>query len=524
MKNTGQNNIQQRDSSTESIWQRNIEPYHTDFKGTDKVYDTLIIGAGITGITTALMLQQSGQHCIIVEAGNIGFGTTGGTSAHLNTFFDATYPEIESDFGEAAAKTVAAGGKEAIATIRSFIDQLNIDCDFEYKQAWLFSENEKETEQLQEILEAAKRAGISVENTEDNSLPIPFQAAVRFEEQGQFHPLKYISGLFTEFIRLGGGFAEHNRIRKTSFEEGIYTAKSDSIRIQAKNMVYATHIPPGVNLLSFRNAPYRSYVLGVRLKDENYPKGLAYDMQEPYHYFRTHIIDGKKYLIVGGEDHKTGHENPLNVFANLKNYVSQYYNVESVDFQWSAQYYVPVDGLPYIGEMPGTDPKTFVATGFNGNGMIYGTLSGKIISDLILEKNNDYVAIFNPSRLKPVAGFTEFIKETADVAWHFIADRFTPDELKTLKALKPGQGKVVNLDGKRVAIYKNDAGTITALNPTCTHAGCIVQFNEAEKSWDCPCHGGRYDISGKVLTGPTTKNLDAVTINQMTKGGDKRNL
>ena len=505
-----------RDSSSVSPWQ-NISVNTSNGLITapfdaGKIYDCLIIGAGITGLSTALQLQRAGQTCIIAEAQQPGFGTTGGTSAHLNTLFDASYADVEKDFGKESAKLLAQAGKEALNIIEGFVEDLDIDCDLEFKSAWLFAENEKESKQLKEILEAAKRAGIEVEADDKSIVPVPFDSVIRFEEQGQFHPLKYIRGLLAGFIELGGILLNNTRIRESNLEDGIHTAISNDLTIQAKCLVYATHIPPGVNLMSFRNAPYRSYVLGLKLKDENYPEGLAYDLQEPYHYFRTHVIAGQKYLIVGGEDHKTGHEDPERAFQNLKDYANRYYEVESVAYQWSAQYYVPVDGLPYIGQLPGAAEGIYVATGFNGNGMMYGTLSGKIIADLILGNENEYASLFNPSRLKPVAGFTDFVIENADVAWHFITDRFSSVEVQVLNDLKIGEGILAKFQGKQLAIYKDDLGRITALNPTCTHAGCIVQFNAAERSWDCPCHGGRYDVSGKVLTGPPTKGLDAVLI------------
>lgn len=505
-----------RDGASKSLWQE-----ATGFNGlkqagsvmeSGKIYDCLIVGAGITGITTALMLQGSGLSCVIAEAQEPGFGTTGGTSSHLNTFFDATYPEVESDFGEESAKLLARGGKEAFNRIEGFVTALKIDCELEAKSAWLYAENEKESKQLQQILEASKRAGVAVEAADENVVPLPFDSVIRFQGQGQFHPLKYIHGLLEEFVKLGGVLLNHTPIRESSFDDGIHTSKSDSTAIRANKLFYATHIPPGINLMSLRNAPYRSYVLGLKLKDENYPHGLAYDMQEPYHYFRTHMIEGQPYLIVGGEDHKTGHGDPELAFQQLEDYVRQYFEVESIPYRWSAQYYVPVDGLPYIGQLPGAAAGTYIATGFNGNGMMFGTLSAKIITDLILENENEYASLFSPSRMKPVAGFTEFVKENADVAWHFIADRFSAAQLRTLSDLPSGEGKLVDFEGKKLAIYKDESGKVTALNPICTHAGCTVKFNAAEQSWDCPCHGGRFDLLGKVLNGPPAKDLETVMI------------
>ncbi|WGQ10664.1 FAD-dependent oxidoreductase [Pedobacter gandavensis] len=357
-----------------------------------------------------------------------------------------------------------------------------------------------------------QKSGLSVEAAKENLVPVPFDSAICFSGQGQFHPLRYINALLSEFIKLGGVLLPDTMINENSFENQVYTLATIKGPIRAKKLIYATHIPPGLGLMNFRNAPYRSYVLGVRLKNQNYPEGLAYDMQEPYHYFRTQEIDGQPYLIVGGQDHKTGHGDPEQAFKSLEDYVRQYYELESVDYRWSSQYYVPVDGLPYIGQFPGADKGTYMATGFNGNGMMFGTLSAKIICDLILEKENPYAHLFDPSRSKPVAGFKEFVKENADVAWHFFADRLSPVQLKSLADLKSGEGKLVDFDGKKLAVYKDELGKVTALNPRCTHAGCIVQFNAAEISWDCPCHGGRFDISGKVITGPPTIDLETLIV------------
>ncbi len=502
-----------RDGYCESLWQSEIGNFDiTEVPDNNTVCDTLIVGAGITGITTALMLQRAGQHCIIAEASVAGFGTTGGTSAHLNTFFDATYPELESDFGEDNSKLVAESGKEAMSTIRSLIDEYAIDCDFESKPGYLFSENAKETKQLMEILEASQRAGIEVAEVGDNGVPVAFDKVLCFTEQGQFHPVKYINALAVEYLKLGGVMIEGTFVKDAAYENDTYTVQAGNYTIIAKNLVYATHIPPGINLMNFTCAPYRSYVLGVKLKDNAYPKALIYDMQEPYHYFRTHQIQGEQYLVVGGEDHKTGHDDPEKVFENLENYVRQYFNVASIDFKWSSQYYIPADGLPYIGLLPMSQGRTYAATGFNGNGMMFGTLSGKIISDQILGIDNKYSTLFSPSRIKPIAGFTDFVKENADVAWHFIADRFSAEELDGLIGLGFGEGVVKEINGRKAAIYKDEYGEITALSPTCTHAGCTVKFNPEEKSWDCPCHGGRFDVHGKVISGPPRKDLKQIEV------------
>ncbi|WP_412465952.1 FAD-dependent oxidoreductase [Pedobacter sp. KLB.chiD] len=511
-----------RDGANSSIWQAtSIDGVATNHSDHEETYDALIIGGGITGITTALLLQKQGKRCILTEARNLGFGTTGGTTAHLNTFLDTTYPEIDSNFSKEISSLMADGTKEMIEMIRTNIDQLKIAADFEFKMAYLFSENEKETTELQSILESSQAAGVTVSEADQNGVPIPFKRVLCFKNQAQFHPLKYILGLAKEFEKLGGKIIEQTFIHSTELHENIHYAKSDKFTLKAKNIVYATHIPPGINILSLRNAPYRSYVFAVKLNSGEYPNCLAYDMQEPYHYFRSHELDGQKYLIIGGADHKTGHGDPLKAFEDLEDYARKYFDIGEISYKWSSQYYVPVDGLPYVGQLPGGDKGIYVATGFNGNGMILGSLSAVLISDLILEKENPYEKLFRPSRLKPIAGFTEFVKENADVAYHFVADRLGTEIIKSTDELAKNEGKIVEFDGEKLALYKDDSGKVTALNPVCTHAGCIVNWNSAEKTWDCPCHGGRFSVSGQVLTGPPQKGLESVPLREITSANDK---
>ena len=503
--------INPRDGSLKSMWQQHevVSVFAPPSLSPD-TYDVLIVGAGITGITTALLLQQEGKRCVVVEANTVGFGTTGGTSAHLNTFFDATYPDVESDFGSEGAKLLARAGKESFELIKSLVNALSIECDLQEKPAILYAETEKQAKQLEDILVSNNNVGVETTESADNKIPVDFIKALRIEGQGQFHPIKYLNGLVKEFLRLGGIIYENAMLSQSTFEDGIHIAKiPGKPAIQAKHLVYATHIPPGINLFNFKCAPYRSYVIAVLLRDEVYPQELIYDMQEPYHYFRTHTIDGKTMLLIGGEDHKTGHGNAEESFERLIAYANEYFDVAEVVYQWSSQYYVPTDGLPYIGLSPsGAD--TYVATGFNGNGMMFGTISGRMIADQIMGYESPYEKLFNPSRIKPVAGFTEFVRENADVAYHFVKDRFAIDEVDSLNVIPSDSGEIIEYKGEKLAVYKDRDGKVYVLSPVCTHAGCFVKWNNAEKSWDCPCHGGRYDKYGNVLTGPPQMALNTI--------------
>lgn len=505
-----------RDGITTSLWQQEVShiPIPTvSTTASHGPYDVIIIGAGITGLTTGLLLQETGKKCLILEAHNIAFGTSSGTSAHLNTLLDTPYPDIISKFGKENARLIAQAAAEAIAIIKNKINTYDILCDFEYKDGYLFAQNPREEEELSSIAESLEQVGIEAEYTSKIPVPIPFTNALRFSGQAQFHPLKYISALAEQFLAGGGKIIEHLRVTDTGKKGDLLVVDAGGQQFTAQHVVYATHIPPGINLLHFRCAPYRSYIVGVELNDDSYPAALCYDMEDPYHYFRTVLLEDRKILLVGGNDHKTGHaKNTEYVFTDLEAYVRKYFDVGSVPYKWSAQYYEPADGLPYIGHLPGADENIYVATGYSGNGLIFGTLAGQILSDLIVTGNNPYASLLSPSRIKPVAGFSNFIKENADVLKHFVADRLSSDTLSGLSDLSHGEGRIVKYQEKQIAIYKDEQGNIKALHPVCPHAGCIVQWNTAEQSWDCPCHGARYDTNGQPLNGPTTAPLKPLDI------------
>lgn len=502
------NNIP-RDGALESPWQTDL-PTVTQkptLNSDEKVFDCAIIGGGITGLTTALLLQQKGKQTVIAEAHTIGFGTTGGTSAHINTFADTTYAEAESAFGEEGAKLFAEAITGGFQLIKKNIDTLRIDCDYAPRTGYLYAENDDEVKQLADICQGALKAGVAVQYTSEVPTPVNFKQALAFGGQAQFHPLKYLKGLQSAYLEAGGTILENTQIETVKTENDIHTIIAAGRQIQATAVVYATHMPPNINVFNFQCAPYRSYVMAVKLKSGKYPDALIYDSQEPYHYVRTHAIDGEVLLLVGGLDHKTGHEDPQKAFEELEKYIRKYYNVSSVKYQWSSQYYVPVDGLPYIGQMPLAAEGIYCATGYNGNGMMLGSVAGQILSDLVAGQESRFEKLFDPGRIKPADSFSEFVKENADVAYHFVADRFGIHETDSLKRLDNGQGKLVEVDGKKIAAYKDGNGTIHSLSPVCTHAACIVNWNSEEKTWDCPCHGARYDIDGNVLTGPATKAL-----------------
>ena len=496
-----------RDGANKSLWQENDTYVPSVTAVTQEHYDVIIVGGGITGMITALTLQESGKKCLVAEARSLGFGTTSGTTAHLNTFMDSTYPEIEKNFSKKDAAIICSESKEAISLIANNVSRFNLDCGFSSKDGFLFSKNEDETKVLDEIYEASIRAGCEVDYTGELPITAKYEKVIVFRHQAQFEPIAYLYGITRAFEACGGKIIEDCRVTGCKGSEDLEIETSQGVLI-GKNLVYATHVPPGVNLLHFRCAPYRSYVLAVELANNAYPDALIYDMENPYHYYRTQDVNGKRYLIAGGEDHKTAHEeNTHACFIQLEAHLRQLFEVSKVAYKWSSQFYQPVDGLPYIGHLPGNPSNVFTATGYNGDGMVYSHIVAKVLKDCINGISNELTELLDPNRIKPVAGFSDFVKEAADVVGNFTAGIFDKNKITTLAELAPGEASMIRYDGESMAIYKDEGGVLHAVNPACTHINCKVSFNNTEQSWDCPCHGARYDINGQMLNGPARKDL-----------------
>lgn len=504
----------ERDGYLRSLWQ-GIPAYQpVNFATGNNLYDVVIAGGGITGLTTALKLQKAGKKCLLLEAQNIGFGTTGGTTAHLNTMLDTPYNTIAKNFGEESAQMICTLARQSIELIKRNIQEYYIECEFEEQPGYLFAADEAQEKELPAIYEASKKAGVEIDWSNEIPVPIPFIKAAKFEKQASFHPGKYITALAAAFESAGGIIIQQCRVTSVDENDIIKVICSNNEVYQANHFIYATHVPPGVNLLHFRCAPYRSYALALKLKDDQYPSGLVYDMHDPYHYYRTQVVDGEKYLIAGGEDHKTGHEeNTLTCFNKLESYCRKYFNVEQVAYKWSSQYFESADGLPYIGRLPGHSDNMYVATGFGGNGIIYGTAASILLTEMIASDNGEaYAELLDPSRIKMVAGFNNFVKESADVVGQLISKLLPADKLNDFSELAAGDSKVINYDHHTVAVHKDDSGQLHALNAACTHIKCNVAWNSAEKSWDCPCHGSRFSIDGTMLTAPARKNMEKINL------------
>jgi len=501
-----------RDGHLKSFWQdagyqhQNTPPPTNDF-------DTIIVGAGLSGISIAMELQKRGKKCLVLEKNDIASGTSSGTTAHINNFFDCSYDQIIRNFGEKEAQIIAEHAQGVYHTIHTYIKKYALECDYEECDFYLFSAEKKQDALLRKIFEGHYKVSLPTAITTEFPFDIQTHSIIKIKGQAHFHPLKYIHGLFHHFEQQGGYLLTRALVEDyEKTEDGIRISLGKDKIFTAKNLVWATHVSPGNNRFNLLVAPYRSYALSAKMLFPPPKAAQAADLHEPYHYFRYHKKDHQYYLIIGGFDHKTGHlENTENSFQQLIAYAKEHFRIGEICEKWSSQYYVPADGLPYIGKMPGEE-NIYISTGYNGNGMTWGTLSAEVIADLIEGKENELAKIISPERIKIIASATQAIKENTDALLHFIKSQWTESTHHLLDEMSFDEGKVVEIEQKKVAVYKDIEGNFSFLSAVCPHMGCTVKFNKAEQSWDCPCHGSRFDTSGKLLNGPSTQGLEELQI------------
>jgi glycine/D-amino acid oxidase-like deaminating enzyme/nitrite reductase/ring-hydroxylating ferredoxin subunit len=469
--------------------------------------DVVVVGGGITGLTAAVLLKAAGKTVAVVEARRVAEGVTGYTSAHLTEVVDCSFGTLLSHFGEDGARKAVEGQRAALSTIAGFVSDRGIECGFRRVPGFYYTDRSADVDDVREEFEAARRLGLDVSLTTDVPLPFPVKAALRFENQARFHVREYLLPLLESIPGEGSFVFEDTRV--VDIEDGTPSlVKTERGDITATDVVMATHVPLNRLFLQTKVAHYRSYVLGCRIA-ALVGDALYWDTDDPYHYTRIAEIDGTRLLIVGGEDHKVGQEEDTEArFEALLDYARERFSVREVAYRWSAQVAEPVDGLPYLGRNSASS-HVYVGTGYSGTGLTFGTLAAMIASDLILGRENPWVDVFDATRIKPLAGAKQFVAENVDFPAHLVGDRLKRSD-GSLDELAPGQGKLLELDGKKRAVFRDESGSVRILDPVCPHMGCLVAFNEAEKSWDCPCHGSRFDTEGEVIDGPAVTGLKAV--------------
>jgi glycine/D-amino acid oxidase-like deaminating enzyme/nitrite reductase/ring-hydroxylating ferredoxin subunit len=466
----------------------------------DITCDVAILGGGIVGITAAYLLRDAGRSVVLIEAGRLLQGTTGNTTAKVTSQHALIYADLIERFGEARARQYARANQAAIDQVGRIIKEENISCDYLRKPAYAYAQSEEGLRKVQKEAEAAKRLGLPASFVTDVPLPFETKGAVRFENQAQIHPAKYLAVLAKAAATTGIRIFEETRALELNEEGDKVTVKTDRGTIRARDVLQATRFPiydkPGKYYTKLRQS--RSYVLGVRI-GEPFPDGMFISVEEPIRSLRsTSAKDGELVLVVGDGHQTCQGGDTREHYRHLEAFVRGIYTVRSIDYRWSAEDTMPIDRVPFIGRIAPDHPHIYVATGFRKWGMTNGTAAAMILVDLLQGRSNPWTGIFNPARPVPEPPSRGASKKEEEVAKELPHD---PGKLA------PGQGAIMEIDGKEVAAYRDGNGGIHLLNPACGHMGCTVCWNEAEQSWDCPCHGSRYTPKGAILEGPTVRPL-----------------
>lgn len=472
----------------------------------DLTVDVAVIGAGITGLATALRLAEEGLSVAVLEAMRVGQGSTGGSTGNLYGTVDLGLAAIRRKWGDAITQQVATARMEAIAFIEDTVRRFGIDCQFARRPWYLIlsGDDPKLEQRIEDDYQASRDAGLKASLVHEVPLPVGCRRALKLDDQAQFNPLRFCQGLAQALTAQGGHIFEQSAVTKVDPDAGV--VETERAKVHAKHIMHATHTPKGVNVLQTEMEPYREYGITARLAEQPYPEG-AFWVLDRFHSLRSYHYAGADYLIVVGERHKVGHGTLGEAYyEHLREYARSHFKVADFEHQWSAQQYRPADDLPYIGLAPGAD-KAYVGTGYAADGLTWGVVAGMIISDLIVGRDNRWRECFDPGRFTPVKSAKKFLKQNAMVAEHYLKDYLTPSELKSVEGVAAGEGKVVSLAGEKLAVYRDRDGKLSVLSATCTHLKCLVHWNAADTSWDCPCHGSRFGTDGSVLEGPALHPL-----------------
>jgi glycine/D-amino acid oxidase-like deaminating enzyme/nitrite reductase/ring-hydroxylating ferredoxin subunit len=504
--------------------------------------DVVVIGGGIAGLTISYLLSKAGKKVTVIEDGYIGSGETGRTTAHITHALDDRYYNLEQKHGLDGARKAASSHTAAIDLIDSIIKEEKISCDFERLDGFLFLDPTDKKVSLDKELEATHRAGIATTEIVEKAPLQSFNTGpcIRFPDQAQFQPLKYLKGLQHSIIKNGGQIFTETHVQEV-ISDSIKTVEGYTLK--ARNIVIATNAPiiDKTSKIYDKQDAYRTYVIGARIKRDAIPTALYWDTGDqksenlvaPYHYARIQKMgnkdddDNENYdlLIVGGEDHQAGNFSSSDLvddiekrYLKLESWTRERFPIEGIEYRWSGQVMEPKDSLAFIGHNPGDNRiNIYIATGDSGNGITHGTIAGILLTDLILEKNNAWTTLYDPSRQPREVPETRAGEEgqtisqeekSTDTSEHDNVKKSSIDQdeqIASIENLNEGQGIV--LEEKKIAAYKDHKGQLYTYSAVCTHLGCTVIWNNSEKSFDCPCHGSRFSPSGNVVNGPANNAL-----------------
>lgn len=486
-----------------SYWEKSAARSSYPSLGGDLECDVAVVGAGIVGVSAAHQLSRDGARVALLEARRIGAGATGYTTAKVSSLHGLTYAKLENSIGAEVSRIYGEANQAGLATIAKLVSDLGIDCDFRRKRNFTYTEKSRSS--IEDEQHAADRAGLPASLAIVDELPFPVVAAVSVADQAEFHPLKYLHALATAAAAEGSEIHEGTRVVGVDQGDPCKLRTDRGVTIRSGHVVVATHLPILDRGLFFaRTHPERSYVLLARLRGP-VPHGMYLSDESPSHSLRAVPTDDGELLMIGGESHKAGQSDPAERYTALERWARERFDVASIEHRWATQDNMPADTLPFVGRLWPFSERVLTATGLRKWGIAMGTSAAGILGDLIAGRQNRWADTFTPMRVHPRAGGTSFAKENANVARRFFLDRIKPRD--SAEGLSPGEGRVIGSGLGQRAVYRDDSGTLHTLSARCTHLGCIVRFNRPERTWDCPCHGSRFDATGDVIEGPATSPL-----------------
>ena len=498
---------------TKSIWNHFASTDNYPSLDKDITADAAIIGCGVTGISTAHLLARNGLKVVVLESMKVGGGTTSHSTGNLYFTTDQNLGRLHDKYDSEVIRKVIASRSAALNQIGGWVDDFNLDCDFK-KQPWTLYSGEKDHDYLIENEHKyAVESGVPADWAFPD-LPLKFSKAVEVKNQAQINPMRYVQELAFAVQSENLSIYENTIVHSVDEQQDKIVLKTTGGTVTAKYAVHATHTPKGIKAVQTLLGPYREYGIACRVDNISFPEGIFWGYHDEGKKFSWRLFErnGERYVLVVGEPHKVGQsENNAAAVKNLETFAEKHFGFTDVAFRWGGQHYRPADLLPYIGR-ESSKSNVFIATGYSTDGLVYGTLAGMLIADEISGKANEWAKLYNAHRFTPAKSAKKFLKENMNVAGEYLKVLPGLKDTSAFNDIEPDSGAIVEKDKVKIAAYRNSTGELKLLSAECHHMKCIVNWNNAEKTWDCPCHGSRFKTDGSVLEGPSFHALHEINI------------